>query len=585
MRIRSLLAAWALVALVAGPVALAGPGAALAAGAEWGTPEAKSVYGQFIEFQQPATLPVGTSRVEILLDFPGGEGPVIVDVGVAVTGTSTILAYTSDTTLYHLYPNTRVGARWRVTLADGTTEVGPRVTMTYADTGFPWKTKTGKVVRLHWYEGSDAFAERALKIGEDAIAKASKVLGVTETEPVDFYAYASQDAFYAAAGPGTRENVGGFALPDIRTLFALISPKDIDAAWVGTVVPHELTHLVFDTAVKNPYHYPPRWLNEGVAVYLSEGNASDYRKDLRKGVADGRILPLEALSGLFPTTADQFFLGYAESVSAVAYIVDTYGQDALVKLIRAYADGVSDDEAFRTGLGVALADVEAGWLASIGAAAPERAGPLPAPVGPVPSDWIGQPGAGASPAPESGAFGASPAPASGAFGASPAPGSSGAAEASSVPAASPTAPAGPADAGRTDAGALLLVVGAFVAAIAVGGALALRSRDRRPPGAPPVPPGTPLWPVEAPGAPSPPLTWPPAPAGEPSGWPPAAGTPPVEWPQPPQPRQPQPWDRQSEPTVAAWPPDSEPTVAAWPPSPQPPAPQAAGTGAGEETQG
>ena len=289
---------------------------------------------------------------------------------------------------------------------------GPSVTATYADTGFPWKTKTGKVVRLHWYEGSDAFAERALKIGDDAIAKASKILGVTETEPVDFFVYASQDAFYAAAGPGTRENVGGFALPDIRTLFALITPDEIDAAWVGTVVPHELTHLVFDTAVKNPYHYPPRWLNEGVAVYLSEGNASDYRSDLRKGVADGRVLPLEALSGLFPAAGDQFFLAYAESVSAVAYIVDTYGRDALVKLIQAYADGVSDDQAFRAGLGVSLADVEAGWLASIGAAVPERAGPLPAPDGPVPSGWTGQSGQsgqsgqGASTAPSPGATGA-----------------------------------------------------------------------------------------------------------------------------------------------------------------------------------
>ena len=39
------------------------------------------------------------------------------------------------------------------------------------------------------------------------------------------------------------------------------------------VVPHELTHLVFDTAVTNPYHFPPRWLNEGLAVYLSEGTS------------------------------------------------------------------------------------------------------------------------------------------------------------------------------------------------------------------------------------------------------------------------------------------------------------------------
>ena len=96
---------------------------------------------------------------------------------------------------------------------------------------------------------------------------------MTETEPIDFFIYADQDAFYDALGPGTRENVGGQAHADIRTLFALITPSEIDDAWVEIVVPHELTHLVFDTAVDNPYHFPPRWLNEGLAVYLSEGYA------------------------------------------------------------------------------------------------------------------------------------------------------------------------------------------------------------------------------------------------------------------------------------------------------------------------
>jgi hypothetical protein len=528
MRLRAFLAAWGLVALVAGPLALAVPRSALAAAVEWGIPQATSTYGGLLEFQQPVTIPVGASRVEVLLDFPGAEGPFVADVGVGVTGTSTTLAFDYDVSTGHLYPNTTVGARWRVTLADGTTEIGPQVTTTYADTSHPWKTKTGNVVRIHWYEGSDAFADRALQIGDDAIAKAASLLGVTETEPVDFFVYGSQDDFYGAAGPGTRENVGGFALPEIRTLFALITPEEIDASWVATVVPHELTHLVFDTAVTNPYHYPPRWLNEGVAVYLSEGNASDYRRDLKKGVADGRILPLGALTTQFPTTADQFFLAYAESVSAVAYIVDTYGQDALVKLIRAYADGVSDDEAFRTGLGVTLADVEAGWLASIGAAAPERAGPLPAPGGAVPSDWTGQSGTVASPAPAS----APP-------------------EAASPAASPPATPRPVASAGdgsvapgarETDAGVVLLAVAAFVAAIAAGGALALRSRERRPPAAPPAYPGAPQWPAQPPAAPpaypgapqwpAQPPAAPPAYPGAPQ-WPaqpPAAPVPPPPWP-------------------------------------------------------
>ena len=141
-------------------------------------------------------------------------------------------------------------------------------------------------------------------------------------------------------------------------MFALITPNEINADWVEVVVPHELTHLVFDTATKNPYHAPPHWLNEGVAVYLSEGYTASDRALVEDAAQSGTIIPLEGLVGAFPTTRDRFFLAYAESVSAVDDIVADHGQDALVGLIRSYADGVSDDEAFTAALGMDVAAFE-----------------------------------------------------------------------------------------------------------------------------------------------------------------------------------------------------------------------------------
>ncbi len=154
-----------------------------------------------------------------------------------------------------------------------------------------WQTTAGKIVRVHWYEGSEAFGKRALEIGESAIEQSAALLGVTETEPVDFFIYADEDSFRAALGPGTRENVGGQADAEIRTMFALIPAAQIDDAWVKAVVPHELTHLVFNTAADNPYHFPPRWLNEGVAVYESEGYGR-LRSERRRGRGRaGRLAP------------------------------------------------------------------------------------------------------------------------------------------------------------------------------------------------------------------------------------------------------------------------------------------------------
>ena len=220
--------------------------------------------------------------------------------------------------------------------------------------------------------------------------------GVTEEEPVDFFIYADNDAFYDALGPGTRENVGGQANADIRTLFAHISPRSIDDPWVENVVPHELIHLVFDTAVKNPYHFPPRWLNEGLAVYLSVGYEAGDRAAVEAAARDGELIPLDGLVGQFPTSASRFGLAYAESASAVDFLVRTHGEDTMVSLVRSYAEGRTDDEAFEAAIGMDVAAFNDAWLADLGAKPPVKYGPQPPPAGPVPDGWDA-----ASPAPGS----------------------------------------------------------------------------------------------------------------------------------------------------------------------------------------
>jgi len=236
------------------------------------------------------------------------------------------------------------------------------------------------------------------------------LLGVKDDAPIDFFIYADQTAFYQALGPATRENVGGEATPWNRTLYALITPNQIDAAWVSIVIPHELTHIVFNAAVDNPYHLPPRWLNEGLAVYLSEGYGVDDRVAAESAARDGSIIPLDGLTGQFPVSTDGFFLAYSESVSAIDFLVKTYGKDALVKLIRSYGRGVTDDEAFQGALGVTATGFSDAWLASLGAKTRSRQGPQPAPAGPLPTGWSGPAGPPGTLAPGTLAPGASQAP-------------------------------------------------------------------------------------------------------------------------------------------------------------------------------
>jgi len=395
----STLAAALLVVGVAAPVA-----AAEAADlADFGTPTAAGTFGQDIEFRQPVTIARPLERVELLVTYADGLGPTVIPVSGSVGAGPLTLQYTLTVDdAGHILPNTPIKAAWRLTAAAAgaasEVEVGPAASLVYADTRFDWKTASGDVVRVHWSAGGDAFGRRALAIGEDGVERAAALLGVTENAPIDFFIYADQEAFYDALGPGTRENVGGQANAEIRTLFALIAPSDIDDAWVETVIPHELAHLVFDTAVDNPYHFPPRWLNEGLAVYESEGYGSGDRGLVEDAARSDTLIPLPGLSGQFPTSGAGFRLAYAESVSAIDYFVRTHGKDALVALIGSYADGRTDDEAFEAAIGQDVDAFDAAWLADLGAAAPMRYGPQPAPRGPLPPGWVGDPGSPAAPA-------------------------------------------------------------------------------------------------------------------------------------------------------------------------------------------
>ena len=416
----------------------------------FGIAKATARFQVSIVLTEPVTLPVGVTRIEALVLAGSSDTSTVVEILPTPGPGPTTLRYQLDLKPGAMTPNTPVRLWFRVTLADGTTEDGPVASVRYEDTRFAWHVLSGSIVRVHWIDGGAAFGRRALAIGEKAVAEASKLLGVTETEPIDFFIYPDTAAFRAVLGTDTRENVGGIAYTDIRTLLANIGPGAVDDPWVAIVIPHELTHLVFATAVANPFHGPAHWLNEGLAVYLSKGYTSDDRGQVTDAVRAGSLMPITALAGQFPTSGDRFGLAYAESASAVAFLVRTYGKPALVKLIRSYRDGRTDDEAFQSALGVDVAGFEAAWVADLGTTEPKAFGPQPAAPGPVPPGWEGDgvtPGTIATPS------------------------------ASPSPSATPTSPA------TDDTSANLLATGvatALVAFIAIG-ILAVAMRRRRHP--------------------------------------------------------------------------------------------------------
>ena len=394
---RPLLVAFAAAVLLLPSLA----GVTRAADATFGTPTAKATYGESIDFAVPLTTSVKPDRVELRLLFPGAIGPEVIDVPVPAGSGTSDLAYSLDLTGGSLAPNTRFTATWAAVAAGRVIGLSAPLTVDYQDTTKAWRTVKGDLVTVHWYEGSTAFAEKELQIAEKAVGDTSALLGVTESDPIDFFIYADDAAFLSAIGSTPGETTIGRAMAEIRTLFGLVTEATMNDEDIVSVVPHELAHLVFDTAVKNPYRFPPTWLNEGLATYLSAGYTPTFRNLVREAARSGDLLPLTGLTGRFPMyDPNKRYLDYGTSVSAIDFLVRTYGQEKLVLLVQAYAAGLTDDEAFTKVLGMDLGAFQDAWLADLGADVPRQYGPNPAPAGPLPPGWAG-PGQTAAPVPGS----------------------------------------------------------------------------------------------------------------------------------------------------------------------------------------
>lgn len=370
------------VALVAG---LAGAASA-APDVHFGRPVAEGGFGEDVTFSTTFSSDVPPERVELLTRVADQESDRVAVASVEPDGTGW-RATVSQTG--HVVPNTTWRYRFRVVTAEGDV-TGPSGTHRLLDTRFEWDVLEGDTVDVWTYDGDDAFAARALAVAEDALDAAAEVMGVEVAEPVDFIIYSNPRAFRQAMGPATRENIEGQAHLGIRTLFALVESGRTSSDRVAEVITHELAHLVFHDAVDNPFQYPPRWLNEGVAVYLSEGYPDSYRGQVQGAAGGGTLIPLEALGGQFPTRANRQSLAYAESIDAVDHLVETYGEPALVELIHAFGDGLGLDGSFEAATGEDFAAFESAWLDSLGAEPPEPYGPRPVEPGPVPDDWASE---------------------------------------------------------------------------------------------------------------------------------------------------------------------------------------------------
>lgn len=122
--------------------------------------------------------------------------------------------------------------------------------------------------------------------------------------------------------------------------------KDIE-----NLIKHELVHIVLGTNISHGSDERlPRWLNEGVAQWLSNGAnelfTAHYQDSLQTAFLTRKTLTFSSLTYYFPGDNSQFTLAYAQSLSIVDYLAETYGKEKITDLLRTMTEGKNFRDAF-----------------------------------------------------------------------------------------------------------------------------------------------------------------------------------------------------------------------------------------------
>lgn len=213
------------------------------------------------------------------------------------------------------------------------------------------------------YDPKDPYLAKLMAgIADKALRRISRDLGyqIESNRPFPLYVFPSHLGFIQAGGleesrftVGTTSSVGETIAVDASGVFA---PAD-------QVLAHEITHAVIFRLLGPNAHVLPLWMNEGIAKYESQETSERDDVVSAEAAAHGELMPLSRLESSFPESRTD--LAYAQSASAVRFMIENHGKDSLKILLKELRDTGSFDKAMLTATGRTSAQFIDDWMAEI----------------------------------------------------------------------------------------------------------------------------------------------------------------------------------------------------------------------------
>lgn len=167
------------------------------------------------------------------------------------------------------------------------------------------------------------------------------------------------------------EAVAGLADPDAGLILLSAAALASRPDRLHPVILHEMAHLFVARCTEGAALLPPRWLNEGIAMWVSGewDLGADWTSNrdalLRDALAAGGAPSFRELEGSFPE-GPFFHVAYAQSLSFTEWMVRRRGENGLRELLRRLDRDEDPEPAFAHVYGLSLATAEKAWRESVG---------------------------------------------------------------------------------------------------------------------------------------------------------------------------------------------------------------------------
>jgi cellulose synthase operon protein C len=203
--------------------------------------------------------------------------------------------------------------------------------------------------------------EYAIPLAHKALNDYAARYEFTPSGPILIEVFPKQDDF-AVRNVGLPGMIGalGACFGRVVTMDSPKATPDHPFQWEATLW-HELGHVV---TIQASNQRVPRWLTEGISEYEQKRARAEWARQMDLEFAslmnDDKVIKLRDLNAAF-SDPRKISIAYFQGSVIVEYLVDTYGQAGLNKLLRAYGQGLDTAAALKSALDTDFDQMQSGF--------------------------------------------------------------------------------------------------------------------------------------------------------------------------------------------------------------------------------